>query len=356
MQRLTRYLVHLFVRDAVILFGVVCVLLWLVNCLRSFDVVAVKGQNLVTLALQALLTMPPLALTFAYVCIGIGVARALQALQNNRELHIIHTSHGLGSLWRATGIVAAGGMMFVLLLSNFVEPYANRRVNVLATSIAADLVSSTLKPKRFTQVTPGVVLLIGGRSGNGEISDFFADDRRDARTQRTYVAKSARVGRSGENYMLELHDGSLQYTESTGQFSQISFARYDLSVERLTQTAEENYRFREQDSASAVIAALRSGQWTPELRANLLERQAPALAVAGICALMVALLGFPSGRRSRFTVPIEALVMLLAFAERGVSSYSPLGPGTGGVVLILTGVGVIVARAWPRSPGQAVQA
>ena len=356
MKRLTSYLARLFVRDAVILFAVVCVLLCLVNCLRSFDVVAVKGQNMLTLALQALLTMPPLALLFAYVCIGIGVARALQGLQNNRELHIIHTSHGLGSLWRATGIVAAGGMLFVLLLSNFVEPWANRRVNLLATSIAADLVSSTLKPKRFTQVTPGVVLLIGGRSGNGEITDFFADDRRDSSTQRTYIAQSARVARDGENYMLELHDGSLQYTESGGQFSQVSFARYDLSVERLTQTPEDNFRFREQDSVSALIEAAQTGQWTPELQANLLERQAPALGVLGICLLMVAILGFPSGRRSRFTVPMEALVMLLAFAERGVSSYSPLGPGTGGVILILVGLGLILLRARPRQLGEAVQA
>ncbi|MDF2798789.1 MAG: LptF/LptG family permease [Devosia sp.] len=356
MKRLTRYLAGLFLRDAIILFGVVCVLLWLVNCLRSFDVVAVKGQNLLTLALQALLTMPPLALTFAYVCIGIGVARALQGLQNNRELHIIHTSYGLGSLWRAGAIVAAAGMVFVLLLSNIVEPLANRRVNLLQTSIAADLVSSTLKPKRFTQVTPGVVLLIGGRSGNGEITDFFADDRRDPRTERTYIARSARVARDGDNYMLELRDGSLQYTEQNGQFSQISFARYDLSVERLTQAPQDNFRLREQDSISAARDALQTGQWTPELQAELLERQAPALSVLGICLLMVALLGFPSGRRSRFTVPMEALVMLLAFAERGVSSYSPWGPATGGVILIIAALLILVVRARPRMPGEVVPA
>lgn len=45
MKRLTAYLTRLFLTDAVILFAVVCVLLWLVNCLRSFDVVAVKGRT-----------------------------------------------------------------------------------------------------------------------------------------------------------------------------------------------------------------------------------------------------------------------------------------------------------------------
>ena len=106
MKRLTAYLSRLFVTDALILFGVVCVLLWLVNCLRSFDVVAVKGQGLWTLAFQALLTMPPLVGAFFYVCVGIGLARALQALQANKELHIIHAGHGLRSLWAATAVVA----------------------------------------------------------------------------------------------------------------------------------------------------------------------------------------------------------------------------------------------------------
>ena len=33
-----------------------------------------------TLALQALYTMPPLALSFFYICVGIGVVRALNAI------------------------------------------------------------------------------------------------------------------------------------------------------------------------------------------------------------------------------------------------------------------------------------
>ncbi|HEY0033876.1 MAG TPA: LptF/LptG family permease, partial [Devosia sp.] len=201
MKRLTVYLSRLFVTDALILFGVVCVLLWLVNCLRSFDVVAVKGQGVWTLATQALLTMPPLVSSFFYVCVGIGLARALQALQANKELHIIHASGGLRSLWAAVGVIALAGAMAILLISNFVEPAANRRLNILSASIAADLVSATLKPQRFTQVTPGVILLIGGRSGDGEIQEFFADDRRDPTTRRTYVAEAARVSTDGENYI-----------------------------------------------------------------------------------------------------------------------------------------------------------
>lgn len=354
MKRLTSYLARLFVIDALILFGVVCVLLWLINCLRSFDVVSVKGQGLVTLAQQALLTMPPLALTFLYVCVGIGLARALLALQNSRELHIIHTSYGLPSLWRATGLVAVAGVLAVLLLSNVVAPAASKRLNILSASIAADLISTTLKPKRFTQVTPGVLLLIGGRAGNGEITEFFADDRRDPEMRHTYMADTARVSSDGQGYVIELYDGALQYTSRTGQFSEISFSRYDLNVERLSQPTGAINHLGETDSFSLVGAALASGDWPPEVINELSKRMFEGLKVIGICMLVLAICGFPSGRRTRFALPMEVVVMLLAFVELGVSAYSPLGPSTGALLMMVVGGITLLVRARPRHPGALV--
>lgn len=348
MKRLTAYLARLFVTDAVILFGVVCFLLWLVNCLRSFDVVAVKGQGVATLALQGLLTLPPLAISFFYVCVGIGLVRALQALQANRELHIIHSSGGLRSLWSATAIVASAGVAGVLLLTHFIEPEANRRLNILSASVAADLVSSTLKPQRFTQVTPGVVMLIGGRSGDGEIQEFFADDRRDPETRRTYIAESARVSTDGDNYVLELRDGSLQNTGSDGRFSEVTFGRYDVNVDRFSQPVGQIDELYQTNSLTLVLAALESGEWPPRLLTTLGNRGGEGLRVIGICLLVLAMSGFPSGRRARFNVPMEAVVLLIAFGERGLSAYSPLGPSTGALAMIIAGGGALLLLARPR--------
>ena len=348
MKRLTAYLARLFMTDALILYGVVCFLLWLVNCLRSFDVVSVKGQSVWVLAVQALYTMPPLAIAFFYVCIGIGLARALQALQANKELHIIHTSYGLGSLWRATAVVAGAGVVGVLLLSNFVEPYAYRRLNALSASVAADLVSSTLRPGRFTQVTPGVVLLIGGRGQDGEIREFFADDRRDPEMRRTYVAKSARVASDGQAYVLELRDGSLQYNSKTGRFSEVTFGRYDVNVDQLSQPIGLTDPLLERDSASLVAEALASGTWRQDVLMLLGNRAAEGLRVIGMAMMVLALLGFPSGRRARVPVPMEAGVLLIAFGERGLSAYSPLGTATGALAMIVVAGVALLLRTRSR--------
>ena len=348
MKRLTYYLARLFATDALVLFGIACFMMWLVQCLRAFDVVSVKGQGVLTLALQGLLTMPPLALVFFYVCVGIGMARALRALQTNHELHIVHIGNGIGSLWRATLVVAGIGVVGVLLLSNYLEPHAMRRLAALNASVAADMVSSTLKPKRFTQVTPGVVLLIGGRGSDGEITEFFADDRRDPETRRTYIAETARVTGDGDSYVLELRDGTLQYTEANGRFSEISFARYDIGVEQFSQPIGGMDALTTTDSFVLVRDAMSTGVWTPEVVEKLNTRMGEGLRVVGICMLVLAIAGFPSGRRPRYTLPTEMVVLLLAFGERGISSYSPLGQTTGAWLMILVAGLVLMWRLRPR--------
>ncbi|SMQ62350.1 lipopolysaccharide export system permease protein [Devosia lucknowensis] len=349
MTRLTRYLTKLFATDAMILFGIVCFLLWLVNCLRSFDVVSVKGQGFGTLALQALYTMPPLALSFFYICVGIGVVRALTALQTSHELHIIHTSGGLSGLWRATVTTCAGAMVLVLLLAHVIEPLANRQLNTLSAEVAADLVSSTLKPNRFTQVTPGVILLIGGRADGGQITEFFADDRRDPETRRTYIAASARVMSIDDDYVLQLQDGTLQYLEADGRYSEVRFARYDVSVDSLAQQTLQVDRLAETDSFGLIAQGLSSG-WDQSIVTRLVDRSAEALRVLGLVLLVVSIAGFPSGNRTRIKLPLEAFVMLIAFGERGLSAYSPYGNGTGAVVLIAVAVALLAYRLWPRRP------
>ena len=60
--------------------------------LRLFDIVENKGQSFLTLLGQASLGMPALGIVFLYVCLGIGLGRALRNLQASSELQIIHVN------------------------------------------------------------------------------------------------------------------------------------------------------------------------------------------------------------------------------------------------------------------------
>ncbi|MDR3474709.1 MAG: LptF/LptG family permease [Devosia sp.] len=348
MNRLSTYLVRLFTRDTAALLGVMLGLLFLVQCLRIFDVVVVQGQNLWTLVGQALLGMPPLVIVIAYVCMGIGLVRAFAGLQGSQELHVIHANGQLGALVRSLGIFAVAGAVIVLLISNFIEPWSNRQLNDWAASIAADIVGRTLTPHRISQVVPGVTVVIGARQGTGNITDFFADDRRDPLMRRTYSAKTAKVGSDKNGYVLQLNNGTLQYLSDDKDFSEISFKGYNIALSKLTGQLGSADSLGEATSWELVSDATATGHWTPDVVQRLVERMTEGLRAIAMTVFMGGLLLLPHARRGRGRLPLELVPLMVAYADKTING-SIAGPPyltvmAGPVVILLAGSVILAFR------------
>ncbi len=335
---LSRYLLVRFSSGAIALFVVAIALVWLIQMLRLFDLVTAKGQNLLTLAGQAFLTAPPLSRQIIYICMGIGIARALAAMQDSRELHSIHTTRRTGAIWQALAAYAIGGAMIALLISNWAEPAAKRAANVWTAQIAADLIGQTLTPGRFTDVSDGVVLRIDGRDGNGIIEGFFADDSRDPDIRRTYLAERAELVVGNDGYQVSLRNGRLQLEPSDGRFSEIEFARYDLAISSLTEPVLVSDPLGERDTLTLISQARQAGQFTFTIVDQIHYRMAEGLRVVAICVLIAAIGAFPHGRRKQPLFPPELGVLILTFAERGISSLAArdtyLGHYAGPLILL----------------------
>ncbi len=359
MGRLTTYLVKTFARDALGLIVVVTALLWVVQCLRLFDLITVKGQDIATLAGQAALGLPSMLVAFFFAAVGIGLVRGLRALEGRFELQVIHSADQLKAVLRAATLYALGAAVVALALSNIIEPRANQRLNDWSASVAADLVGRTLKPHQFTQVAPGVVVLIGSRGLDGEITDFFADDRRDEKERRTYTASSAVIAADDQSYVLQLNNGSLRYIGENGQLTEVAFGRYDIAFDRLTGDSQNADPLAETDTLMILGAALGSEGWSPHVVAEIVDRMAEALRVFAICAAVVAMAAFPTGKRKRRRLPLEVVVLLLAFAERGLAIYGPLpplvAPVLGASVILGISLLVIAIRIRPRGRGRRVK-
>jgi lipopolysaccharide export system permease protein len=344
MKRLSAYLIRLFAVDGIALFVIMLVLMWMTQWLRLFDLVSAKGQSLVTLFGQAALSLPPLSVVFLYVTLGIGFGRALLRLQSNLELHIIHASRQVPALLQSILIYALLCAVAVALLANVLAPVATRNLDDWTASIAADLVGRTLVPHRFTEVSPGVVIAIGGRGPGGEITDFFADDRRDPKQERTYIAKSAKIGEDQDGYVLQLQNGVLQYDTGTS-FSEISFQQYNIGIDRLTGASGTEDDLDSRSSLDLVGRGMKSGVWPDDVLHKLIQRADEPLRVLAMFAFVTALLGLPHARRGRGGIPIELAVLVAAFLERGLTSYAPLpyliAPLTGALVL-LVGSGLVL--------------
>jgi lipopolysaccharide export system permease protein len=330
------------------LFIVAGFLLFLIQCLRLFDLVADRGQSIFTLIGQAALGMPSLGIVVLYVCLGIGLGRALRNLQDRSELQVIHASALVAPLFRSVIAYAVAGAAVLLFLSHIVDPLSVRTTRSWSESIAADLVSRSMIPHRFTEVVDGVTMIIGSRNAAGEITDFFADDTRDPDLRRTYFAKNAVITRDEQGFILRMRDGATQQLTPEQRMSQISFARYDLALDQLTGQMEEGDSIARLSSIDIVGAALSSGELGPAERQALVKRSTDSLRVLAMCLFVAALALFPRGNRTGGRVPIEIVVLGAAFLERGVGTVlpapEPIGQLSGPLLLLAVALIVLAVR------------
>lgn len=354
MNRLNLYLIRLFSRDALALLAVASVIMFMAQSLRVMDAGSLRGLGLPVLLTQALLSMPTVAVSFLFVCAAMGLARGLRTLQATRELHIIHMGQRLSALLGAIAIYTLIAAVMALLLAHIVAPATTRAANVIRAGIAADLVGRSLVPHRFAKVVEGVTITVGGRKPNGEITSFFADDERSPDVRRTYIADSALLTADERGYVLQLINGTIQYRTKEGRFSEISFNRYDIALERLTGAQDEEKHGGSYSSLSILADYMETGEWTRDMLKDLIGRTIEGLRVVALCLFVTAIAAFPSGRRKDPKLPIELTVLLVAFVERGISTYPPssglLAPATGCVALIAVSLVILILRMRALAP------
>lgn len=346
MDRLSRYLQGQFFAQALTIFAAGGALIWLMQLLRLFDLVSAKGQNFLTLMGQSALTTPTFARSILYVCFAIGLVRALRALQHSRELHTIHAAQRTSSLWRAIIAFTLIGAAAVTLVANWIEPNARRISADWSAAIAADIVGRALVPGRFTEIEEGLVFSISARQRDGTLVDFFFDDTTNE-TRRTYFAETASVFQDETGYQLILNNGAIQY-ESSGRrgLSQIGFAQYHVSLASLLDATEAT-RGPEQIDSFTLLAQIASGEQGARATRIVNERFADTLRTLAICALGAALCAYPDGGRGKRRIPVELVVLLIAFAEQAVSAFSGGGERNfiAPMVILAGAIGLLVLRS-----------
>lgn len=347
MSRLRLYLLRIFVRDALILVGLAATIILLVQCLKVMDPSALRGSNLGQLFLQAVLGMPSLMMVFLFLCVAVALARALRQLEATRELHIIHASRRVSALWGAILTYTFGGAALAVLLAHIVVPATLHQGNQIRAQLAAELLGRSLVPNRFATVAKDVTITVGGRGANGQIRSFFADDARDPVVRRTYVAETAVLTADDRGYVLQLYKGAVQYRTNKLQFSEISFDRYDMVLDSLINTRSSSERIEEITSTELVSRAMSAGGWDRRMIEALVERTVEATRLIALCLFVAALAGLPTGRRHRKGLPLEIVTVLVAFVERGISTYATggaLAPASGSVLLLTLAATIIVWR------------
>jgi lipopolysaccharide export system permease protein len=322
MSRLSLYIVKECAIGALGLFGVLAALAWLTRTLRLFDLVTAKGQDMLTLTGQASLITVPLGREIIYICLAVGVARALSLMHNSRELHTIHVSGRVVALWSGIAIYAAVGTFAVILLTNWLDPLSRRQMIDWSAEIAADLVGRTLQPGRFSPVAEGVTISIGGRLADGTIVDFFADDNSDPLNRFTYFSETAEILADERGYVLILSNGMVQRAQPDGKFSSVAFSNHRLSFNRFSDFKPGGDGYNERTTFDLIEEIQELGESRFGTRWVLVQRAGDALNVGALIFFAAAVTAFPYAGRRRRWLPMEVVVIAMAFVERAIDAIT----------------------------------
>jgi lipopolysaccharide export system permease protein len=104
----------------------------------------------------------------------------------------------------------------------------------------------------------------------------------------------------------------------------------------------------QQGSLDLILKGISTGEWPRATLEKLADRTAEGLRVLALCLLVLAVAGFPTGRRRPSMVPIEVVILTVAFVERAASTYLPgsavLSSWSGSVLLVVFSIVLLVLK------------
>jgi len=312
---------YLFGRYVAATFGFVILLAflgWLIQLLRTIDVVTAKGQSVLTLFTQSMLVVPEIISIILYICVALGAARGLRAMQVSKELFPIHSSVGLKPLLQSIGLFLLVGVIFDITLAHQLVPKTNQLAAKRADEINADLIANSSRPGQFTDIAPNLTLMIEGRAEDGTGLGFFLHDSRNPEKNQTTFASQSQLSRADDTLYIKLKDGAIQYFNTKTQtMSTLEFGTYSVAVREL---ASSNLFAAVEPSSIEVLALTQAGLSNQRHVALLHDRVASAIYLICLVVFAFSMTMQPRPMRSKRRISGDVVILGVGVVVKGLGA------------------------------------
>lgn len=318
MELLTRYILKKYLVAAAGIAFLLCFLGWLIQLLRAVDLVTNKGQGISAMIYQSFLSIPEILNIVLFLCVALGVSRTVRALQLSKEIFPIYAGVGLRPLLRSWGIFMLISILTSLSLAHFVVPAAKHFIAVQSDEINADLVANSSRPGRFTEVAPGLTMMIRARAPDGTGLGFFIYDTRDPLRSQTIVAEESQLAQVEGVLTVRLMRGAIQYyTYADGKMSGLEFETYSLALADIT---DSNSAAGVIANSAELLARATTDGLTARERFTLHLRNAGALYVFSMGLLAFFMVSRPNTMRGKSRISVDFVVLSIAVVVKVIGT------------------------------------
>ncbi|HTV71678.1 MAG TPA: LPS export ABC transporter permease LptF [Rhizobiaceae bacterium] len=227
------------------------VMVLITQVLIYVNVLTTSGQAIGTFFTLAATLVPSMINIVLPFALFIGASQTLNTMNTDSELAVIEASGGSPTLTaRPVMILAIMLAVAALLISLFVEPWADRHKRDIIAKASADLISVAVQSGNFQRISRGLYLQVSEQLPSGDFAGVFIADSRDRRTDLIYYAKRGSIRQLDGTDILALEDGEVhRKTIKTGDLSIIRFQSYVVDLSQFTSAASgPSYDPTEQDT------------------------------------------------------------------------------------------------------------
>lgn len=232
MTGLTRYILRQCFGVMVFVTAALSAAVWLAQSLPLVDLIVNRGLSAEVFLYLAALIFPQFLDIVLPIGVFISVLFTFNRLTTESEL-VVMRSAGLSpmALAKPVLILAAIAFVFLMSLSLYVLPVANRAFKDLQFEIRNRFVSSLIQEGTFTTVSEKLTFYIRNREANGDVVGLLINDSRDSQRPVTIVAeRAAFVDTPTGSHIIMINGARQQFDPQTRKLSVLTFARYTLDL------------------------------------------------------------------------------------------------------------------------------
>jgi lipopolysaccharide export system permease protein len=244
LKGLDRYILRQCLSMMIFVTGALTAAVWLAQSLRLVDLIVNRGLSAEMFLYLALLILPRFLDIVLPIGAFIAVLFVFNRLITESEL-VVMRSAGVSPFGLAKPVLVLSGLafLFLMMLSIYFLPAANREFKNLQFEIRNRFVSSLLQEGAFTTISDKLTIYIGARNNYGEVIGLLIDDERDPRHPVTILAeRGAFADSAGASRIIMVNGNRQQYDRDTGKLSVLTFDRYVLDLDMMRDAPEGHFR------------------------------------------------------------------------------------------------------------------
>jgi lipopolysaccharide export system permease protein len=223
------------------------VLALLTQSLSTIDLNVENRQSAFTFLYITILALPQLLGIIMPIAVFIAALYALNKLNLDSEM-VVAKAAGYGPWQLASPVIRVGvyALIFHLLITLFLQPFAQRQMRAAVLDVRTDLASQLVRPGEFNTPAPGLTVYTSAILPSGSMRDVLIYDSRNSDAPATYTAKDGVINTIAGKAILIMRNGNVQYADSDGGVRIIGFDDYQFDLSEVM-TLDSSLRLKASD-------------------------------------------------------------------------------------------------------------